>query len=110
MGLFLEAHSENSTIQFSVEVWDAERSEYQAVNCSGVSRLYSVMVSHNSSSPSTIDVIDSKVISALQVEQSVDGILESVGNNVSFMVQYLFEAFIIITGDLSVYNGFNDWG
>jgi len=66
-----------------------------------VSRLYSVVVSHNSSS--TIDIINSNTISALHVNSGVNIILlsQSVGNaSVSFMVQYLFNALNLISGKL----------
>ncbi len=50
------------TIQLSVQTCDMKRSLYQAVNCTGVSRSYSVTIAHNTSS--TIDVRDSRLLLA----------------------------------------------
>ncbi len=76
------------TMQLSVQTWDVVRSQYQAVNCTGVSRSYSVSVEHNSSLSSMINVHDSRLISPVLSQPGMDPSL-SPGNNISFTQDYI---------------------
>lgn len=51
------------TMEISVQTWDVKRSAYQAVNCTGVQRSYSVVISHNTTS--NIDVTATQPISTI---------------------------------------------
>ncbi|KLO14356.1 hypothetical protein SCHPADRAFT_320477 [Schizopora paradoxa] len=55
-------------MQVSVQTYDFKRAVYQAVNCTGVLRQYSTIVSHNTSS--TIDAFESSIISTIQANAS----------------------------------------
>ncbi len=84
------------TIQLSVQTWDMERSLYQAVNCTGVSRSYSVTITHNTSS--TIDVRDSRLISPVLSQPGVD-LTQSPGNgNISFSLDYIVGGMTMLLG------------
>lgn len=50
-------------MQLSVQTYDFKRAVYQAVNCTGVLRQYSALVSHNTSS--TVEVFESRTISTI---------------------------------------------
>ncbi|KLO12652.1 hypothetical protein SCHPADRAFT_941027 [Schizopora paradoxa] len=58
------------TMRVNVQAWDAERSTYQAVNCTGVSRRYSVTVSSGANSPSIMDVTESESESVIHANTS----------------------------------------
>ncbi len=94
------------TMQLSVQTWDVVRSQYQAVNCTGVSRSYSVTVEHNTSSSSMINVHDSRLISPVLSQPGMDPSL-SPGNNISFTQDYIVGGMTILTGAIYI-NGFED--
>ncbi|KLO09583.1 hypothetical protein SCHPADRAFT_943515 [Schizopora paradoxa] len=55
------------TMEVNVQSWDVKRSVYQSVNCTGVSRSYSVsLASSASSSSGSISVVNSDVLSTIQ--------------------------------------------
>ncbi len=83
-------------MQLSLQTWDTERSLYQAVNCTGISRSYSVTIAHNTSS--TINVRESHLISPILFQPGID-ITQSPGNgNISFMQDYIFSSMAILGG------------
>jgi len=84
------------TIMLSVQTWDMERSVYQAVNCTGVSRSYAVTVAHNTSS--TIDVRESRLLSPVLAQPGVD-LTQSPGNgNISFTPDYIVGGMTMLLG------------
>ncbi|KLO06874.1 hypothetical protein SCHPADRAFT_675429 [Schizopora paradoxa] len=86
------------TIQLSVQTWDMKRSLFQAVNCTAVSRSYSVTVTHNSTS--RIDVFESPILAPILSQPGVD-LTQTPGNgNISFAQDYVVSGMTILVGSI----------
>ncbi|KLO14350.1 hypothetical protein SCHPADRAFT_320048 [Schizopora paradoxa] len=55
----------NLSMQVNVQTWDVKQAIYQSVNCTGVSRSYSVSLSQGPTTPASINVLDAQVTSPL---------------------------------------------
>ncbi|KLO12654.1 hypothetical protein SCHPADRAFT_971542 [Schizopora paradoxa] len=60
----------NLTIQIFVQSWDIKGAKYQAVNCTAVARQYSVSISSGGTSPSIVNVTQSRPVSVVHANTS----------------------------------------
>ncbi len=94
-------HTADLTIRLFVQTWDIVRSQFQAVNCTGVSRSYSVTVMHNTSS-SAINVHDSRLISPILSQPGVDPTPPPGNGNISFTQDYMIGGMTILMGTINI--------
>ncbi|KLO12643.1 hypothetical protein SCHPADRAFT_404983 [Schizopora paradoxa] len=100
----------NRTLRLSVQTWDPEESVFQALDCAGVIRSYSSVVTHGSSS--TIEVTRSDVLSPVLVDPGSNLSISSMDSNtitpsnVSFTQQYLFYTMEMVQGEFAIGVGF----
>ncbi len=94
-------HTADLTIRLFVQTWDIVRSQFQAVNCTGVSRSYSVTVMHNTSS-SAINVHDSRLISPILSQPGVDPTPPPGNGNISFAQDYMIGGMTILMGTINI--------
>ncbi len=64
----LQPQTDDMTMRISIQTWDLKRSAYQAINCTGVLRSYSVSISH--ATTSAINVTASRVLSVIHTNTS----------------------------------------
>ncbi|KLO12656.1 hypothetical protein SCHPADRAFT_405483 [Schizopora paradoxa] len=67
----------NLYMQIAVQSWDVKRQLYQASNCTGVSRSYSVTMSKSTATPYNITVTGNDVISKIQANETAPPDFES---------------------------------
>ncbi|KLO10613.1 hypothetical protein SCHPADRAFT_507752 [Schizopora paradoxa] len=89
-----EALLQNTTWELSVQTWDVIRELYQATNCTGVLRSYSVSVTH--SSFATIDVSKSPIFSMVNANVSQPPL---------FLEDYLYDIIFILDDSIYIQGG-----
>ncbi|KLO16640.1 hypothetical protein SCHPADRAFT_937672 [Schizopora paradoxa] len=67
---FIPQTADNLTLRILVQTWDVKRSSYQAAQCTGVIRSYTVSVSQTNFSTPSIYVTDSQVESVVHANKS----------------------------------------
>ncbi|KLO12642.1 hypothetical protein SCHPADRAFT_971531 [Schizopora paradoxa] len=111
----LAGDSANRTMRLSIQTWNAEGSLYRALDCAGVTRSYSLLITHNVSSK--IEVVGSNVLSPVLVDPGVNlsmfefapaGDTHGINSYVTFMQQYLLYTMGILEGEIFISNGTGD--
>ncbi len=96
---YIVPQTSDLTIQLSVQTRDMERSLYQAVNCIGVTRSYSVTVMPNA--PPIINVLESRLISPVLAQPGVDLSRSPGDGNISFVQDYIVGGMTVLTGSIA---------